>query len=206
MNQQAISKPGGPSVLHTNLSPDIVLQPAALQRYLQRKSRCALHTLPNLKMMSQFPILMAEKEVTCMLCKTAFSRLLRISKRLDSNAPPHPGVQRLLEKPHDSPVFLLIKVELRQRWVWRICGIMLTAKHQALRGKLSQCHFVHHICDMAWPGIESRPPRWKAGYNTTQDKKLANKTNLNYIWRFRSYRAVNAPRLGCNKRGNVRKT
>jgi len=47
-------------------------QPAVPQRYLQCKSRCALHSVPNLKVTSHYSDLIAEQEVPCMQCRTAF--------------------------------------------------------------------------------------------------------------------------------------
>jgi hypothetical protein len=72
VSQSELSLSSTSTVRPSVLSPDALAQPAVPQRYLQCKSRCALHSVPNLKITSHYSVLIAEQQVPCMQCRTAF--------------------------------------------------------------------------------------------------------------------------------------
>jgi len=47
--------------------------------------------------------------------------------------------------------------------MWNIGGVTITGQRMYWVKNLRQCHCVHHISHMDWPGIEPESPRWEAG-------------------------------------------
>ena len=45
--------------------------------------------------------------------------------------------------------------------VWSTGGIKLMGANQVLREKLSKYQFIHHQCNMYWPGFRPWPPLWQ---------------------------------------------
>jgi hypothetical protein len=49
-------------------------------------------------------------------------------------------------------------MNVEQSVEWKLLG-----ETEVVGENMPQWHFVHHKSHMAWPELESQPPRWEAG-------------------------------------------
>ena len=102
--------------------------------------------------------------------------------------PPHPDWWKstFFKVPRLRPFVPPARATCRYRWVWSVGAMVLTGEHRSTRRETSPSttSFTTSLLDH-W-GIELGLSRWDAGEY---------ETNLEYIWRSYSYRAVKTLRL-----------